>query len=286
MNKKIDLEMVINILSFIKNNEKCNIDEFVDELGIKKKELFYVLSIVTDIYSQQGELLIDYEYDEERGEILFNINSSISNLTQINDGDLFNIFFLLSTNTIYRQLIMENKDVQQFYDVLSKYYNLEIIDNNKSETIDHLTFFEENMISYIKLGTTDKNIYRIQPISLTSNSDGIVLEAVDLDEKTYKTFLVNRIVEVFENIESSTIKKEKDSSIDLKFKFEDEKVLNGLNQKNIIVEEKQAIVTFYSESNALNFALDNFNEIEILSPQSIANEISIRKAKLIEKLKL
>ena len=286
MNKKIDLEMVINILSFIKNNEKCNIDELVQQLGIKKKELFYVLSIVTDIYSQQGELLIDYEYDEERGEILFNINSSISNLTQINDGDLFNIFFLLSTNTIYKQLIMENKDVQQFYDVLSKYYNLEIIDNNKSETIDHLTFFEENMISYIKLGTTDKNIYRIQPISLTSNSDGIVLEAVDLDEKTYKTFLVNRIVEVFENIESSTIKKEKDSSIDLKFKFEDEKVLNGLNQKNIIVEEKQAIVTFYSESNALNFALDNFNEIEILSPQSIANEISIRKAKLIEKLKL
>ena len=286
MNKKIDLEMVINILSFIKNNEKCNIDELVQQLGIKKKELFYILSIVTDIYSQHGELLIDYEYDEERSEFLFNINSSISNLTQINDGDLFNIFFLLSTNTIYRQLIMENKDVQQFYDVLSKYFNLEIIDNNKSETIDHLTFFEENMISYIKLGTTDKNIYRIQPISLTSNSDGIVLEAVDLDEKTYKTFLVNRIVEVFENTEFSTIKKEKDSSIDLKFKIEDEKVLNGLNQKNIIVEEKQANVTFYSESNALNFALDNFNEIEILSPQSIANEISIRKAKLIEKLKL
>ena len=286
MNKKIDLEMVINILSFIKNNEKCNIDELVQQLGIKKKELFYILSIVTDIYSQHGELLIDYEYDEERSEFLFNINSSISNITQINDGDLFNIFFLLSTNTIYRQLIMENKDVQQFYDVLSKYFNLEIIDNNKSETIDHLTFFEENMISYIKLGTTDKNIYRIQPISLTSNSDGIVLEAVDLDEKTYKTFLVNRIVEVFNDIEYSTIKKEKDSTIDLKFKFQDEKVLNGLNQKNIIAEESQAIVTFYSESNALNFALDNFNEIEILSPQSIVNEINIRKAKLIEKLKL
>ena len=131
MNKKIDLEMVINILSFIKNNEKCNIEELVQQLGIKKKELFYILSIVTDIYSQHGELLIDYEYDEERSEFLFNINSllsSISNLTQINDGDLFNIFFLLSTNTIYRQLIMENKDVQQFYDVLSKYFNLEIID--------------------------------------------------------------------------------------------------------------------------------------------------------------
>jgi len=286
MNKKIDLEMVINILSFIKNNEKCNIDEFVDELGIKKKELFYVLSIVTDIYSQHGELLIDYEYDEERGEFLFNLNSSISNITQINDGDLFNIFFLLSTNTIYKQLITENKDVQQFYEVISKFFNLEIIDNNKSETIDHLTYFEENIISYIKLGTTDENFYRIQPISLTSNSDGIILEAVDLDDETYKTFLVNRIVDVFDNIEYSNSKKAKDSSIDLKFKFEDKKVLNGINQKNIKVDERQAVVKFYSESNALNFALNNFNEIEILSPQSITNEISMRKAKLIEKLKL
>ena len=286
MNKKIDLEMVINILSFIKNNEKCNIDELVDELGIKKKELFYVLSIVTDIYSQHGELLIDYEYDEERGEFLFNLNSSISNITQINDGDLFNIFFLLSTNTIYKQLITENKDVQQFYEVISKFFNLEIIDNNKSETIDHLTYFEENIISYIKLGNTDENFYRIQPISLTSNSDGIVLEALDLDDETYKSFLVNRIVDVFDNIEYSNSKKAKDSSIDLKFKFEDEKVLNGINQKNIKVDERQAVVKFYSESNALNFALNNFNEIEILSPQSITNEISMRKAKLIEKLKL
>jgi len=176
--------------------------------------------------------------------------------------------------------------VQQFYDYLSKFFNLEIIDNNKSETIDHLTFFEENIISYIKLGTTDENFYRIQPISLTSNSDGIVLEAVDLDDDNYKTFLVKRIVEVFDNIEYSKSKKAKEFSIDLKFKFQDEKVLNGLNQKNIKIEERQAIVKFYSESNALNFALNNFNEIEILSPQSITNEISIRKAKLIEKLKL
>ena len=286
MNKKIDLEMVINILSFIKNNEKCNIDELVQQLGIKKKELFYILSIVTDIYSQHGELLIDYEYDEERGEFIFNINSSISNITQINDGDLFNIFFLLSTNTIYRQLIMENKDVQQFYDVLSKYFNLEIIDNNKSKTIDHLTFFEENMISYIKLGTTDKNIYRLQPISLTSNSDGIVLEAVDLDDETYKTFLLNRIIDVFDNAEFIDNKKTKRSIIELKFNFEKETVLNGFNQKNIKVKGRQATVTFYSESNALNFALNHFNDIEIITPQSIANEISIRKTKLIKKLKV
>tara|TARA_Y100000741_G_C18188911_1_gene532659 strand:+ start:4 stop:864 length:861 start_codon:yes stop_codon:yes gene_type:complete len=286
MNKKLNLEMAINILSLIQSNEKWNIDDLIDQLGIKKKELIYLLSIVTDIYSQHGELLIDYEYNEENQEFLFNINSSIKNVTQINDGELFNIYFLLSTNSIYKQLIIENKDVKEFYDVLSNFFNIDIFDNNNNENIGDITFFEENVISYIKLGTLRENLYRIQPISLTTNSDGIVLEAIDLDDETYKTFLLNRIIDVFDNAEFIDNKKTKRSKIELKFNFEKETVLNGFNQKNIKVKGRQAIVTFYSESNALNFALNHFNDIEIITPQSIANEISIRKTKLIKKLKV
>ena len=286
MNKKLNLEMAINILSLIQSNEKWNIDDLIDQLGIKKKDLIYLLSIVTDIYSQHGELLIDYEYNEENQEFLFNINSSIKNVTQINDGELFNIYFLLSTNSIYKQLIIENKNVKQFYDVLSNFFNIDIFENNNNENIGDLTFFEENVISYIKLGTVRENLYRIQPISLTTNTDGIVLEAIDLDDETYKTFLLNRIIDVFDNVEFKNNKKTKGSIIELKFNFEKETVLNGFNQKNIKVTGRQAIVTFYSESNALNFALNHFNEIEIIAPQSIANEISIRKTKLIKKLKV
>ncbi len=284
MYKKLNLEMAINILSLIQSNEKWNIDDLIDQLGIKKKELIYLLSIVTDIYSQHGELLIDYEYNEENQEFLFNINSSIKNVTQINDGELFNIYFLLSTNSIYKQLIIENKDVKQFYDVLSNFFNIDIFENNNNENIGDLTFFEENVISYIKLGTVRENLYRIQPISLTTNTDGIVLEAIDLDDETYKTFLLNRIIDVFDNVEFKNNKKTKGSIIELKFNFEKETVLSCFNQKNIKVTGKQAIVTFYSESNAINFALNHFNEIEIITPQSIANEISIRKTKLIKKL--
>jgi hypothetical protein len=286
MNKKLNLEMAINILSLIQSNEKWNIDDLIDQLGIKKKELIYLLSIVTDIYSQHGELLIDYEYNEENQEFLFNINSSIKNVTQINDGELFNIYFLLSTNSIYKQLIIENKDVKQFYDVLSNFFNIDIFENNNNENIGDITFFEENVISYIKLGTVRENLYRIQPISLTTNTDGIVLEAIDLDDETYKTFLLNRIIDVFDNVEFKNNKKTKGSIIELKFNFEKETVLSGFNQKNIKVTGRQAIVTFYSESNAINFALNHFNEIEIITPQSIANEISIRKTKLIKKLKV
>ena len=48
----------------------------------------------------------------------------------------------------------------------------------------------------------------------------------------------------------------------------------------------QATVKFYSEAHALNYAVNHFNEIEILAPQSIVNKISIRKKELIKKLKI
>lgn len=286
MSKKVNLETLIYILSLIQSNEKWSIDTLTEQLGITEKELFYLLSIITDIYSQHGELLIDFEYDELKREFLFNLNSSIKNVTQINDGQLFNLYFLLSTNSIYKQLITENKDIKQFYDVLSKYFILDNFDSDNTEHIDQLTFFEENIISYIKLGTVEEFLYRIQPISLTTNNDGIVLEAIDLDEQTLKTFLINRIVNIFDNVEYINNKKVNVSSVDLKFNFENEKVLNSLNHKNINLIDNQATVKFYSEAHALNYAVNHFNEIEILAPQSIVNKISIRKKELIKKLKI
>tara|TARA_B100000927_G_scaffold6842_2_gene5450 strand:- start:1850 stop:2710 length:861 start_codon:yes stop_codon:yes gene_type:complete len=285
MNNKLNLETVINTLSLIHSNEKWSIDNLCKHLMVNEKELFYLLSIITDLYSQHGELLIDYEYDEENREFLFNINSSIKNVTQINDGEFFNIFFLLSTNSIYKQLIKENRDVENFYNVLSKYFNVDVFHSNNTDTFDQLTFFEENIISYIKLGSTEEYSYRIHPISLTSNNDGIILEALDLDDDIHKTFLINRIVEVLDKTEYTNKNKTKNSSVDLKFVFNNEKVINSLGSTNIKVKNQQATVTFYSESNALDFALTHFNDVEILSPQSIAKEISIRKTKLFKKLK-
>ncbi len=286
MNKKLNLETVINTLSLIQNNEKWNIDTLCKHLIVSEKELIYLLSIITDLYSQNGELLIDYEYDSEKRDFIFNINSSIKNITQINDGEFFNIFFLLSTNSIYKQLITENKDVEKFYHVLSKYFNVDIFENNDTETFDQLNFFEENIISYIKLGTTEEYSYRIHPVSLTTNKDGIILEALDLDDDTHKTFLINRIVEVLDKLEYKNKNNNRNSNVDLKFTFNNERLINSLSYKNIKVKDQQATVTFYSESNALDFALKHFNEIEVLKPQSIAKEISIRKTQLFKKLKL
>ena len=83
MSKKIDLQLVMSVLSLIQNKEKWNLNDLAQKFNIDNKNLFYILSVVTDIYSQHGELLIDYEYDDKNEELLFNINPSLKNIIQI-----------------------------------------------------------------------------------------------------------------------------------------------------------------------------------------------------------
>ena len=73
MSKKVDLQLVMSVLSLIQNQEKWNLNNFAQKLNIDEKDLLYILSVITDIYSQHGELLIDYEFDDTNNELLFNI---------------------------------------------------------------------------------------------------------------------------------------------------------------------------------------------------------------------
>ena len=284
MSKKIDLQLIINVLSLVQNKEKWNLPNLSKKLNINEKEIFYVLSVVTDIYSQQGELLIDYEYDDKNQELLFNINPSLKNIIQINDGELFNLIFLLSSNSIYKELIKNNSDVEEFFNVVSPYFNLEILQDNNDGVFENLSFFEENIISYIKLGSTQAAFYRIQPILLTTNNDGIVLEAVDLNDEKLKTFLLNRIVDSLSIEDFRESKKSNKIEIIMKFKHTNEKVLSDINKNDYQLKDKYVEAKFYSESNALNFIIKNYEYIEIMSPQSLIIEFKRRKDKLKKKL--
>ena len=286
MAKKIDLQLVVSVLSLVQSKEKWNLQNLTQQLNIDDKDFFYILSTITDIYSQHGELLIDYEFDNENQEILFNINPSLQNITQINDGELFNLIFLLSSNSIYKELVKNNNDVEDFYKVVSPYFNLEILEENNNGVFENITFFEENIISYIKLGSTQVTFYRIQPILLTTNVDGIVLEAIDLDEEKFKTFLLSRIVDSLSIEEFQKIKKTNKMNTVMKFKFLNERVFSELNKDDYQINKNHVEAKFYSQSNALNFAIKNYEYIEIISPQSLIHEIKIRKDRLKKKLKI
>ena len=286
MSKKINLQLVISALSLIQNKEKWNLKDLSQKLNIENKDLFYILSVITDIYSQQGELLIDYEFDERNQELLFNINPSLKNIIKINDGELFNLIFLLSSNSIYKELVKNNSDVEKFYNTVSPYFNLEILEENNEGVFENLTFFEENIISYVKLGSTKEELYRIQPILLTTNNDGIVLEAIDLNDDKFKTFLVNRIVDSLSYEDFRESKKSNKMEIVMKFTHTNGKVLTNLNKNSYQLKNKYVEAKFYSKSNALNFVIKNYEYIEIVSPKSLIDEFENRIYKLKKKLKI
>jgi predicted nucleic acid-binding protein len=244
------------------------------------------LSVITDIYSQDGELLIDYEYDDKKQELLFNINPSLKNIIQINDGELFNLIFLLTSNSIFKELVKNNSDIEEFYNVVSPYFNLEILEESNDGIFENLTFFEENIISYIKLGSTQETFYRIQPILLTTNSDGIILEAIDLNEEKSKTFLLNRIVDSLSIEDFRESKKSNKMDVVMKFTYSNEKVLADINKDNYQLKNNYVEVKFYSKSNAINFVIKNYENIDIISPQFLINEFKNRNDKLKKKLKI
>ena len=286
MSKKIDLQLVMSALSLIQNKEKWNINKLVQKLNISEKDLFYILSVITDIYSQHGELLIDYEYDDKNQELLFSFNPSLKNIIQINDGELFNLVFLLTSNSIFKELVKNNSDIKEFYNVVSPYFNLEILDESNDGVFENLTFFEENIISYIKLGSTQETFYRIQPILLTTNTDGIVLEAIDLNEEKSKTFLINRIVDSLSIEDFRESKKSNKMEVVMKFTYLNEKVLTDINKDDYQLKNNQVEAKFYSELNAINFAIKNYEYIDIISPQFLITELKNRNDKLKKKLKI
>ena len=286
MSKKIDLQLVLSTLSLIQNQEKWNIYNLAEKLNIEEKELFYILSVITDIYSQHGELLIDYEYDDKKQELLFNFNPSLKNIIQINDGELFNLIFLLTSNSIFKELVKKNSDIEEFYNVVSPYFNLEILEESNDGIFENLTFFEENIISYIKLGSTHETFYRIQPILLTTNNDGIVLEAIDLNEEKSKTFLLNRIVNSLSIEDFRESKKSNKMEVVMKFTYSNKNVLTNINKDDYQLKNKYVEAKFYSKSNAINFVIKNYEYIDIVSPQFLIDEFKNRIDKLKKKLKI
>tara|TARA_B100000900_G_scaffold113996_1_gene95489 strand:+ start:1484 stop:2332 length:849 start_codon:yes stop_codon:yes gene_type:complete len=282
MNKKLNIKFIQSFLKTIKNKPLWLIDKLLLELEISEKELFYVLTIISDIYTTSGETFIDYEINEDRKEINFNLSENVSEFLSINDGELFNIYFLLSTDANLLSLQEENKSIKEFSNILANYFTLESTDYEEPLS---LAFNDQlNVIEYIKLGSTNSIYYKIKPITLKSNSDGIILEALDVDENLIKSFLVARIVNITDDSEYLESSKIKTNSIKVEFDLLDENFLNKLGSRIYKCVEGKLHMEFYSYENALDYAIKNLLFLQVAAPSELLNDINIRKNNLMEML--
>ena len=282
MSKKIDFQILHNFIQFVQSKEKWKISEILENMNITKKELFYILDIFSQIYTDYDDILIDYEINEDAEEINFFFNDSVVELSSINDSELFNLYYLLTMQDNFVALKNSTKEIMEFYKILSEYFDIDGLPTADDKS-DSFSFEEINTIEYIKLGKTEAQTYFINPIALKSNHDGKILEALDIHEKVIKTFLIDRIVGININ-ESTTSQTSSRSTIRVKYQIKDNNFLKTLDSTTFKVNQDNLIINFYSFENAIDFSIKNRQYINVLSPVKIIDEIKIRQDNLLENL--
>ena len=282
MSKKIDFQILHNFIQFVQSKEKWKISEILENMKITKKELFYILDIFSQIYTDYDDILIDYEVNEDAEEINFFFNDSVVELSSINDSELFNLYYLLTMQDNFVALKDSTKEIMEFYKILSEYFDIDGLPTADDQS-DSFSFEEINTIEYIKLGKTEAQTYFINPIALKSNHDGKILEALDIHEKVIKTFLIDRIVGININ-ESITSQTSSRSTIRVKYQIKDNNFLKTLDSTTFKVNQDNLIINFYSFENAIDFSIKNRQYINVLSPVKIIDEIKIRQDNLLENL--
>lgn len=272
MSSKIDFQNILDLLSMIKQKDQWELNDLIKQLNITKKDLFYLLNVLSEIQSDY-DLFFDIKVNEDNQLITFEYSSFLEDFQTITDADLFNLYFLLKIDDLVIEDSYKN-NVSDFISVLDDYINLDKLTRN-NVPISELFSNDNLFIEYLKLGTDISTFYNIKPLTLKSNEDGIVLDALDQESLKVKSFVVSRIISINEKeIVANNISS--NSSTKLEFEINEKYNRQNFNQKlnksgNIYYYE------FYSYENALSFAIENIEKISLLSPQALIKDLDKRK---------
>ena len=284
MKNKLQLQDFTFFINILKDSNKWNIDDLTKKLGKDIETIVYMLNIMSEVYSVNGENFIDFEIDSSENVIFFEYSSTFKELNTITDFELFKIYNLLKSNQNLNIQNINKKDYNNFLKILDMYFdeksNIEFEDNLSIHLLTDIN------IEYLKIGYNDPKTYSIKPISISNNQDGNVLEAIDLIDNKVKTFLINRIIEVNELNLISSSNKEKINSIEVKFKYKNENFSNKLDKDNTFFKDGLCIYTFRDFNVALEFFFEHFQELQIVSPNKLKLEFNKRINNLVDMINL
>ena len=284
MKNKLQLQDFTFFINILKDSNKWKIDDLTKKLGKDIETIVYMLNIMSEVYSVNGENFIDFEIDSSENVIFFEYSSTFKELNTITDFELFKIYNLLKSNQNLNIQNINKKDYKNFSKILDMYFdeksNIEFEDNLSIHLLTDIN------IEYLKIGYDDPKTYSIKPISISNNQDGNVLEAIDLIDNKVKTYLINRIIEVNELNLISSSNKEKINSIEVKFKYKNENFSNKLDKDNTFFKDGLCIYTFRDFNVALEFFFEHFQELQIVSPNKLKIEFNKRINNLVDMINL
>ena len=284
MKNKLQLQDFTFFINILKDSNKWKIDDLTKKLGKDIETIVYMLNIMSEVYSVNGENFIDFEIDSSENVIFFEYSSTFKELNTITDFELFKIYNLLKSNQNLNIQNINQKDYNNFLKILDMYFdeksNIEFEDNLSIHLLTDIN------IEYLKIGYDDPKTYSIKPISISNNQDGNVLEAIDLIDNKVKTFLINRIIEVNELNLISSSNKEKINSIEVKFKYKNENFSNKLDKDNTFFKDGLCTYTFRDFNVAIEFFFEHFQELQIVSPNKLKIEFNKRINNLVDMINL
>ena len=272
MNKKLKLQDFTFLINIIKDQDNWNIQDLADKLTVDLDTLLYMLNIMSEVYSVNGESFINFDLDLSKNNITFDYSIELKDLETITDFELFKIYNILTSQDKVDIKNIKKNDLSFLIDTLKIFFD----EKSKINKDNYLSIFLENEVNihYIKIGRKNVGIYSIKPISISNNSDGNVLEAIDLNDNKIKTFLVNRILAVGDLDLDISTKKDNFKNIEVEFNIYSEKSISKLNEDKIKVNNEIYTYIFRDYYVAMEYFLENFKDAKILSPENLKNEFT------------
>ena len=275
MVKKINLTKVGNFISIIKLQQIWTIDELLKKVDINYDELLYLLTILSDIYSKNGEYFFDFDIDAENNKILFNNTSVINDMETVTDLELFKVYTLINIINLDLNIdTLTKNDINSFSKILKDAFKIYDLENENQIDSKNINLNTVTTIEYIKLGNDKPEFYDVEPLLITSNLEGSVLEALDINDSKIKTFLINRIISIGDDINKKSKQKYNQNDIDVIFDVKDDNVLLKLNKykKN----EKLYVAKFRNKNIAIEFFIENFTSANVISPDIVKVDVMNR----------
>ena len=275
MVKKINLTKVGNFISIIKLQQIWTIDELLKKVDINYDELLYLLTILSDIYSKNGEYFFDFEIDAENNKILFNNTSVINDMETVTDLELFKVYTLINIINLDLNIdTLTKNDINSFSKILKDAFKIYDLENENQIDSKNINLNTVTTIEYIKLGNDKPEFYDVEPLLITSNLEGSVLEALDINDSKIKTFLINRIISIGDDINKKSKQKYDQNDIDVIFDVKDDSVLLKLNKYK--KKEKLYVAKFRNKNIAIEFFIENFTSANVISPDIVKVDVMNR----------
>ena len=275
MVKKINLTKVGNFISIIKLQQIWTIDELLKKVDINYDELLYLLTILSDIYSKNGEYFFDFDIDAENNKILFNNTSVINDMETVTDLELFKVYTLINIINLDLNIdTLTKSDINSFSKILKDAFKIYDLENENQIDSKNINLNTVTTIEYIKLGNDKPEFYDVEPLLITSNLEGSVLEALDINDSKIKTFLINRIISIGEDINKKSKQKYNQNDIDVIFDVKDDSVLLKLNKYK--KKEKLYVAKFRNKNIAIEFFIENFTSANVISPDIVKVDVMNR----------